>query len=143
MALAQHFIYEEGVVKSVSGEVVLDLWLEKIERVFHLLRVEQFIRISYEEVERWYKEHQKEVMEIIQSSYMIEKTPLGRITRKVDTTRGYMKDDIGYSIILLSRVMGLLVASHLAPFMVNFIDTIRHAKMPLDWATTLSENLCD
>ena len=54
-----------------------------------------------------------------------------------------MKDDIGYSIILLSRVMGLPVAGHLAPFMINFIETIRHAKIPMDWATTLSENLCD
>ena len=54
-----------------------------------------------------------------------------------------MKEDIGYSIILLSRVMGLPVAGHLAPFMVNFIETIRHAKIPLDWATTLSENLCE
>ena len=39
--------------------------------------------------------------------------------------------------------MGFLVVGHLAPFMVNFIETIRHAKMPLDWTTTLSENLCD
>ena len=54
-----------------------------------------------------------------------------------------MKDDIGYSIILLSRVMGLLAVDHLTPFMVNFIETIRHPKIPLDWATTLSENLCD
>ena len=54
-----------------------------------------------------------------------------------------MKDDIGYSIILLSRVMGFPIVGHLAPFMVNFVETIRHAKIPLDWATTLSENLCD
>ena len=54
-----------------------------------------------------------------------------------------MKDDIGYPIILLSRVMGLPAAGHLAPFMINFIETIRHAKIPMDWATTLSENLCD
>ena len=80
---------------------------------------------------------------IIQSSYLIEKPPRGRITRKVDMTRGYMKEDIGYSIILLSRVMGLLVASRLSTFMVNFIETIKMAKMPLDWATTLNENLCE
>ena len=54
-----------------------------------------------------------------------------------------MKDDIGYSIILLSRVMDFPAAGHLAPFMVNFIETIRRTKIPLDWATTLSENLCD
>ena len=54
-----------------------------------------------------------------------------------------MKDDIRYSIILLSRVMGLPAVGHLTPFMVNFIETIRHAKIPLDWATTLSENLCE
>ena len=54
-----------------------------------------------------------------------------------------MKDDIRYLVILLRKVMGLPVASHFAPFMVNFIQTIRHAKIPLDWATMLSENLCD
>ena len=54
-----------------------------------------------------------------------------------------MKDDIGYSIILLSRVMGFPTVGHLAPFMVNFIENIRHVKIPMDWATTLSENLCD
>ena len=54
-----------------------------------------------------------------------------------------MKDDIKYSIIFLSRVMGLPTVGHLAPFMVNFIETIRHAKILLDWATTLSENLCE
>ena len=54
-----------------------------------------------------------------------------------------MKDDIGYSIILLSKVMGFPAAGHLAPFMVNFIETIRHAKIPMDWATTLCEILCD
>ena len=56
-------------------------------------------------------------------------------------TWGYMKDDIRYSIILFSRVMGLPTVSHLTPFMVNFIETIRHAKIPLDWATTLCEKL--
>ena len=54
-----------------------------------------------------------------------------------------MKEDIGYSIILLSRVMGLPAMGHLSTFMVNFIKTIRDVKIPLDWATTLSENLCE
>ena len=80
---------------------------------------------------------------IIQLSYLIEKPPRGRITGKVDMTRGYMKEDIGHSIILLSRVMGLLVASHLNTFMVNFIETIKATKIPLNWVTTLSENLCE
>ena len=80
--------------------------------------------------------------EIIQSSYLIKKPPQGRIIGKVDMTCGYMKEDIGYSIILLSKVMGLPAASHLSTFMVNFIKTIKTTRMPLDWATTLSENLC-
>ena len=58
-------------------------------------------------------------------------------------TRGYMKDDIGYSIILIRRVMGLPVAGHLSTFMINFIKTIKMAKMSLDSATTLSKNLCE
>ena len=62
---------------------------------------------------------------------------------KVDMTRAYIKEDIGYSIILLSRVMSLPVVGHLNVFMVNFIKTIKMTSMPLDWATTLSENLCE
>ena len=58
-------------------------------------------------------------------------------------TQGYMKEDIGYFIILFSRVMGLHVVGHLSTFMVNFIKTIRVAKIALNWATTLSENLCE
>ena len=55
-------------------------------------------------------------------------------------TQGYMKDDIGYTIILLSREMGLLVAGHLHTWMVHFIDTIRMTKMPIDWTTILRDN---
>ena len=54
-----------------------------------------------------------------------------------------MKDYIRYSISLLSRVMGLSAAGHLSTFMVNFIETIRQEKIPLDWATTLIKNLCE
>ena len=47
-------------------------------------------------------------------------------------TQGYMKEDIGYSIILLSRVMGLATTGHLSAFMVKFIEIIRTKKIPLD-----------
>lgn len=56
-------------------------------------------------------------------------------------TRGYMKDDIRYSIVLLSRVMGLPVVGHLNIWMVHFIETIQTTKMPIDWVTILSANL--
>jgi hypothetical protein len=55
--------------------------------------------------------------------------------------RGYMKEDIAYSIILLSTVMGFIVAGHLNIFMVHFIETIKKVEVPLDLASTLSENL--
>ncbi len=61
----------------------------------------------------------------------------------MDMTRGYMKEDIVHFIILLSRVMNLPIARHLNVFMVNFIETIKMTKMPIDWTTTLSENLCE
>ena len=38
MALSQHFVPKERVVKSVTKEVVLDLRPHNIERVFHLPR---------------------------------------------------------------------------------------------------------
>ena len=41
----------------------------------------------------------------------------------------------------MSRVMGLLVARHLNIFMVHFIETIKIAKLPINWATILRENL--
>ena len=86
MTLAQHFILKERVVKSVTIEVVLDHRLDNIERLFHLPWEDQFIRLTYEVVERWYSEHLKEAIDIIQSSYLIEKNPLGKITSKVDMT---------------------------------------------------------
>ena len=143
MTLAQHFVPGERVVKSVIGEIIFDLWPNNIEKIFHLLREDQFIRLTYEATKWWYREHLIQASKIIQSSYLIEKTPLGKITRKVDMTRGYMREDIGYSIILFNRVMGLHLVGHLNIFMVHFIETIKMEKMPLDWATTLSENLCE
>ena len=60
---------------------------------------------------------------------------------KVDMTRGYMKDDIKYSIVLLSRVMGLPTAGNLDIWMVHFTETIKTTKMIIDWVIILSENL--
>ena len=89
--------------------------------MFHLPRADQRIRLTYEQVERWYQEHIDETFKIMQSSYLIEKTSLGNKMGKVDMTRGYIKEDIGYSIILLSRVMGLLAIRHLKIFMVHLL----------------------
>ena len=80
MTLAQHFVLKERVVKIMNGEVVLELKPNNIERVFHLPRANQFIKLTYEAAKRWYREHLKEATDIIHSSYLIEKTPLGRIT---------------------------------------------------------------
>ena len=52
-----------------------------------------------------------------------------------------MNEDIGYLIILLSRVIGFLVAGHLSILMVYFIGTIKIAEMPIDWSSILSKNL--
>ena len=41
----------------------------------------------------------------------------------------------------MSRVLGLSVVGNLNIWMVHFIETIRIAKIPIDWATILSENL--
>ena len=60
---------------------------------------------------------------------------------KVDMNKGYMKDAIGYAIVLLRKIMGLLAVGHLHIWMVHFIETIRTAKMLIDWAIILSENL--
>ena len=107
MAQVENYISKERVVKSIIGEIMLDLQPKNIKKIFHLPRKDQFIRLTYHQVERWYKEYVEEVTQIIQSLYLIEKTPLGHKIGKVDMTSSYMKEDIGYSIILLSRVIGL------------------------------------
>ena len=57
ITLSQHFVPNERVVKSITGEVVLDIRPNNIERFFHLPRADQFIRLSYEAAKRWYKDH--------------------------------------------------------------------------------------
>ena len=132
MALAKNYILEERVVKSITEEIVLNLRPKNIEKVFNLLRVDQYIRLAYHQARRWYRDHEQEATKIIQSSYFIDRTPLGRKDRKVDMTRGYMKDDIAHSIVLLSIIMGLLAAGHLNIWMVHFIKTIRMTKMQIE-----------
>ena len=77
MTLSQHFVPDERVVKSIIGEVVLDLQPDNIER------------LSYEPAERWYREQQKEALDFIQSAYLIKKPPQGRIKHKVDMTQRF------------------------------------------------------
>ena len=48
MTLAKHFVLIERVVKSVIGEIFLDLCPKNIEKVFHLPWEDYFIRITYE-----------------------------------------------------------------------------------------------
>lgn len=52
-----------------------------------------------------------------------------------------MKDDIGYAIVLMSRVMGLPTTRHLQTWMIHFIEAINTKKMEINWATILSDNL--
>ena len=62
----------------------------------------------------------------------MEKNPLEWKVGRVDMAWDYMKEDIGYSIILLRRVMGFPALGHLNIWMVNFIETIKMAKMWID-----------
>ena len=77
----------------------------------------------------------------MESSFLIDNTPLGCIEGKVDMNRGYMKYDIGYLIVLLRKVMGLPLVGNLLTWMGHFIETITTTKTPIDWATMLNDNL--
>ena len=74
MALTENYVSTKRVVKIIIGGIALDLRLKNIEKVFHLLRAYQYVKITYHQVERWYKEHLKKAKEIIQSSFLIERT---------------------------------------------------------------------
>ena len=87
------------------------------------------------------RENTTEAKELVQGKYLINRLTLGRRSGKVNMTRGYMIDNIGYSIFLLIRTMGLLIENHLEMWMVHFIETIRIGKMPIDWAMILNDSL--
>ena len=52
MALAENYVSEERVVKSITREIFLDLRPKNIDKVFHLPRENQYIRLKYHQVER-------------------------------------------------------------------------------------------
>lgn len=60
MTLAENYASEERVVKSITGEIFVDLRPKNIEKVFHLLRFNQYIRLTYYQAERWHREHGEE-----------------------------------------------------------------------------------
>ncbi len=125
----------------MATEIVLDLRTQNIEKVFDLPWANQYLYISYEGADKFYRENEVEAKELVQSKYLIDRTSLGQREGKVDLTHEYMIDDIRYSIVLLNRAMGLLATSHLGTWSVHFIENIRTTKMPIDWATILSDNL--
>ena len=60
MKLVENYISEEWVVKSITREIFLNLRPKNIQKVFHLLRADQYIRLIYHQVERWYRDHGEE-----------------------------------------------------------------------------------
>lgn len=88
MTLTNHFVPKERVVKRIMGEIILDVRPKNIEKVFHLPREYQFIRLTNEKAESWYEEYIDKAFEIIQYSYLIEKNPLGKKVGKLDMIRG-------------------------------------------------------
>lgn len=63
-------------MKSIIEEIVLDLRPRNIEKVFHLPRAYQYVKITYHQAERWYRDNEKEATKIIQSSFFINRIPL-------------------------------------------------------------------
>lgn len=58
MVLAENYVLVERVVKSITGEIILDLRPKNIKKLFHLARVDQYIRLTYHQVERWYRDNE-------------------------------------------------------------------------------------
>ena len=139
MTLAQYYMFDEMILWSVTGELVLNLWLESIEKVFHLPTSKSFYDISYESVEKWYRKNKEDVDEIVK----IMQTPPNRKPRKVDLTCGYMIPNIGCFIMLLSRHMGLGATDHLETWMIYFIEKIYTLANMIDLGMIISNTLHD
>ena len=125
---------KEKIINNVTREILVEIRIDNIERVFHLPVIDQYQNITYDMIEKWYREHEWEENDLVQEKYLIVRPSPNKREKKVDMVRGYMVNDISYYIILLSRVMGLLVDIHLENKMVHFIETIkkRNTKINLD-----------
>ena len=139
MTLAHCYIPEQKVVKSVTRKILLHIRPQNIE-IFHLLRVDQYLQITYFMEDIWYRENELEVKELVHGKYLIDWSPLNQRGWKVDITQGCMIFDIGYYIILLSRV-DLGLASHLETYMANIIEKIRIEANFIDQRTIISDSL--
>ncbi len=65
MALAQNYVSNERVVKSITGEIVLDIRPNKIERIFHLSILDDYYGVLNDIFDRCYIEHREETNDII------------------------------------------------------------------------------
>ena len=65
MTLAHHYVLEEKAVKSVTREIVLGLKPQNIEKVFHLPKVDQYLQITYDSANIWYKENEIEARKLV------------------------------------------------------------------------------
>jgi hypothetical protein len=65
MEMAQHYVADERIVKSVTGDIILDLHPDNIERVFHLPKLDNYYNISFDKAARWYKDHTEEAENLV------------------------------------------------------------------------------
>ena len=65
MTLDQHYVLDELLVRSVIGELVLDLKWDNIEKVFRLPTLDSFYEIINEIFDRWYRENQAQEEELV------------------------------------------------------------------------------
>ena len=60
MALVENYVLEERVIKNITREIILDLRPKNIKKVFHLPRAYRYIRLTYHQAKRWYREDGEE-----------------------------------------------------------------------------------
>ena len=58
ITLINHYLTEEKVIKRLIGEIVLDLQPRNIDKKFPLPREDQYVRLTYHQEERWYRDNE-------------------------------------------------------------------------------------
>ena len=64
MTLAKHYMSNE-VGRSIIGEIILDIRLDNIEKVFHLSQTDEYEEITNESADYRYKENPQAAKDIV------------------------------------------------------------------------------
>lgn len=139
LACANHFDKETRIIRNDDGEVIVHLDAVTIEKVFRIPPTPVYIEISRDSAAEYYVSREKDCKYHI-NRWISE--PGAAFTRWSKLYRCDFKCEIGDTITLLSRMMGLEHSKVFEPRMYKFIMLVRQSQH-ISWGEIISDILCE